>query len=240
MTSPSTRGQQVVALVPAGGAGARMGAGRPKQYLPLGGAPIVVRTLRALARSRAVHGLILAVPEARLDATRRLLRRCRVPRVLQVVAGGAERQESVWRALQAAPADTELVLVHDAVRPFVDARLVEAVIAAAARTGAATCALPARETVKRVRDGLVEATVDRDGLWLVQTPQAFRADLLREAHAAARRDGFAGTDDAALVERLGKPVAVVPGLRQNVKITTPEDLAWARRALARVGGRGAP
>jgi 2-C-methyl-D-erythritol 4-phosphate cytidylyltransferase len=216
-----------------------MGAGRPKQYLALGGAPILVRTLRALARSRAVDGVVLAVPEAWLGSTRRLVRRSRVPRVLDVVAGGADRQESVWLALQAAPADTALVLVHDAVRPFIDGRLVDTVIAAAARTGAATCALPTRETVKRVRDGLVEATLDREGLWLVQTPQVFRADLLRRAHDSARREGFVGTDDAVLVERLGGRVAVVPGLRQNVKITTPEDLAWARRALAGVDGRSA-
>jgi 2-C-methyl-D-erythritol 4-phosphate cytidylyltransferase len=229
----------VVALVPAGGAGTRMGAGRPKQYLALGGAPILVRTLRALARSRAVDGVVLAVPEGWLGATRRLVRRSRVPRVLDVVAGGADRQESVWRALQATPADTALVLVHDAVRPFIDGRLVDAVIAAAGRTGAATCALPTRETVKRVRDGLVEATLDRESLWLVQTPQVFRADLLRRAHDSARREGFVGTDDAVLVERLGGRVAVVPGLRQNVKITTPEDLAWARRALAGTDGRSA-
>lgn len=230
---------RAVALVPAGGTGARMGASRPKQYLVLGGEPIVARTLRALARCRAIRGSVVAVPEAWVEATRRLLGRHRVPRVLEVVAGGAERQESVWRALQAAPADAALVVVHDAVRPFIDPALVEAVIAAAARTGAATCALPARETVKRVRDGLVEATLDREGLWLVQTPQAFRRDLLREAHVRARRDGFTGTDDAVLVERLGAAVAVVPGLRQNVKITTPEDLALARRSRpgARRGAR---
>jgi 2-C-methyl-D-erythritol 4-phosphate cytidylyltransferase len=230
---------RAVALVPAGGSGVRMGGSRPKQYLSLGGAPILVCTVRALARSRAIRGSVLAVPGAWLEATRGLVRRHRVPRVLEVVAGGADRQESVWRALQAAPADAALFVVHDAVRPFVEPALVEAVIAAAARIGAATCALPARETVKRVRDGLVEATLDREGLWLVQTPQAFRGDLLRQAHAKARRDGFVGTDDAVLVERLGGRVAVVPGLRHNVKITTPEDLAWARRARMGVAGKGA-
>jgi 2-C-methyl-D-erythritol 4-phosphate cytidylyltransferase len=216
-----------------------MGGSRPKQFLSLGGAPILVRTVRALAGSRAVRGSVVAVPGAWVESARALVRRHRAPRVLAVVAGGADRQESVWRALGAAPADTPLFVVHDAVRPFVDARLVEAVIAAAARTGAATCGLPVLETVKRVRDGLVEATLDREGLWLVQTPQAFRGDLLRAAHERARRDGFTGTDDAVLVERLGARVAVVPGLRHNVKITTREDLAWARRARAGAAGRGA-
>jgi 2-C-methyl-D-erythritol 4-phosphate cytidylyltransferase len=148
--------------------------------------------------------------------------------VLAVVPGGRERQESVWLGLQAVPAAAELVLVHDAVRPFVSAALVERVLAAARRVGAATCGMPVRETVKRVRQSAVEATLDRDGLWLVQTPQAFRRDLLWEAHDKARRDGFAGTDDAVLVERLGVTVAMVQGLAQNLKITTPEDLQTAR------------
>jgi 2-C-methyl-D-erythritol 4-phosphate cytidylyltransferase len=159
--------------------------------------------------------------------TRRLLARLRVPRILEVVAGGADRQESVWRALQRIPERAERVVVHDAVRPFIDAALVGRVLAAAAG-GAATCGIPVRETVKRVRDGAIEATVPRQGLWLTQTPQAFTRALLWEAHDKARRDGFAGTDDAMLVERLGVTVAMVQGLGQNLKITTPEDLQTAR------------
>jgi 2-C-methyl-D-erythritol 4-phosphate cytidylyltransferase len=146
-----------------------------------------------------------------------------------VVAGGGTRQESVWNALQALPTDAEIVLVHDAVRPFIDRRLIDAVTAAAAAYGAAICALPIAETVKRVRDSVVETTLDRAELWTVQTPQGFRGALLREAHDKARRDGATGTDDAALVERLSHPVRVVPGLDGNVKITTPEDLRRARR-----------
>jgi 2-C-methyl-D-erythritol 4-phosphate cytidylyltransferase len=115
------------------------------------------------------------------------------------------------------------------VRPFITRSLIDRVVAAARATGAAVCALPVTETVKRVRDGLVEATLDRSALWAVQTPQAFRAALLREAHDKARRDGVTGTDDAMLVERLGQPVRVVAGSPHNVKITTPADLARARR-----------
>jgi 2-C-methyl-D-erythritol 4-phosphate cytidylyltransferase len=122
-----------------------------------------------------------------------------------------------------------VLLVHDAVRPFLTRPLIDALIAAAVLDGAAICALPIAETVKRVRDGRVEATLDREGLWSVQTPQAFRADVLREAHDKARRDGFVGTDEAMLVERLGHPVRIVPGLVENVKITTADDLRRARR-----------
>lgn len=215
------------AIVPAGGHGARMGSRRPKQYLRLGRAPILVATLRALGRARSLAGIVVAVPAAHVAATRRLLARARVPKILDVVAGGADRQESVWRGLQRVPEDARFVVVHDAVRPFVTADLIERVRAAAAG-GAATCGLPVRDTVKQVTDGAVEATVPRQGLWLTQTPQAFARDLLWEAHDKARRDGFAGTDDAVLVERLGMPVAMVPGLAQNLKITTPEDLRTAR------------
>jgi 2-C-methyl-D-erythritol 4-phosphate cytidylyltransferase len=147
---------------------------------------------------------------------------------VEVVAGGATRQASVRQALQAAPNDVDVVLVHDAVRPFIDRRLIDAVVAAAVTHGAAICALPLTETIKRVRDGVVETTLDRSGLWAVQTPQGFRIAVLREAHDKAQRDGVIATDDAMLVERLGQPVRVVPGLASNVKITTPADLRRAR------------
>jgi 2-C-methyl-D-erythritol 4-phosphate cytidylyltransferase len=213
-------------LVPAGGLGTRLGRRTPKQFLRLGDASILALTLRHFTRHPAVRGVVVAAPEAHVARTRRLVGRTG-RRPVEVVRGGATRQESVWLALQAAP-PADVVLVHDAVRPFIDRRLIDAVVAAAEAHGAAICALPIAETVKRVRDGAVEATLDRAGLWLVQTPQAFRPALLREAHDKARRDGVVGTDDAMLVERLGHPVRVVAGLAGNVKITTPEDLRRAR------------
>ena len=219
---------KTVVVVPAGGSGSRMGVRQPKQYLAVGGAPILVLTLRALARCRAVDGLIVAAPADRLAATRDLLRRFRVPRVLDVVPGGAERQDSVREGLQAAPPDADWIVVHDAVRPFITPDLIERVLAAARVPGAATCGWPVRDTVKRVKDSVVEATLPREGLWLTQTPQAFRRELLREAHDKALRDGYEGTDDAMLVERLGGRVAMVEGLPRNLKITTPEDLRTAR------------
>ncbi len=217
----------IAVLVPAGGLGTRLGRRTPKQFLQVGGATILARTLTHFVRHPGVRAIVVAAPAEHLARTRRLVARSG-RRPVEVVAGGATRQESVWRALQAVPGDVEVVLVHDAVRPFIDRRLIDAVVAAAVAHGAAICALPIAETVKRVRDAVVETTLDRAGLWSVQTPQAFRAALLREAHDKARREGVVATDDAMLVEWLGQLVRVVPGLAGNIKITTPEDLRRAR------------
>ena len=221
--------RDVAVVIPAGGVGTRLGRRTPKQFLALGGAPILVATVRHFVRHRRVNSVVVAAPAAHVERTRRMLERGRGAPVT-VVEGGGTRQESVSRGLAAVPADSALVVVHDAVRPFITRALIDAVLGAARATGAAICALPIAETVKRVSGGVVESTVDRAELVAVQTPQAFRADLLREAHDKARRDGFIGTDDAMLVERLGQSVQVVPGLAENVKITTPVDL---RRARAR-------
>jgi 2-C-methyl-D-erythritol 4-phosphate cytidylyltransferase len=220
--------RDVAALIPAGGAGTRLGGRVPKQFRKIGGVPILALTVRRLANHPRIGAVVVAAPSALVDRTARLLRPHAGRAKLVVVPGGPERQESVRLALEAGPAEAELVVVHDAVRPFVRREVIDAVLAAAAETGAAICAMPIADTVKRVRDGLVEATLDRSTLWAVQTPQAFRADLLREAHEKARRDAVVGTDDAALVERLGHPVRVVRGDPENVKITTSDDLRRAR------------
>lgn len=220
-------GPRVAVLVPAGGVGVRLDRRTPKQFLRIAGEAILARTLRHFRRHPSVGAIVVAAPAEHLARTRRLVRLAGGDRI-QVVSGGATRQESVWNALQAAPADADIVLVHDAVRPFIDRRLIDAIVAAAVAHGAAICALPIAETVKRVRGDVVESTLDRSELWAVQTPQAFRGPLLREAHDKARRDGTLATDDAMLVERLGHPVRVVPGRAGNVKITTPEDLRRAR------------
>jgi 2-C-methyl-D-erythritol 4-phosphate cytidylyltransferase len=224
---------RIIALIPAGGLGTRLGRRTPKQFLALGGGPILAATVAHFARHPAVEAIVVAAPAAHVERARRALRGLRTGAAVTVVPGGRTRQESVWLALQAGPGDTGLVVVHDAVRPFITRGLIDAVVGAARETGAAICGLPVSETVKRVRGDEVEATIDRTGLWTVQTPQAFRAALLREAHEKARRDGVVGTDDAALVERLGHPVKVIRGLEANLKITTPEDLRRARRMAAR-------
>ena len=219
---------EVAVVIPAGGVGSRFGARTPKQFLRLGTMPILAATVQHFARHPAVRAVVVAAPEPWVTRAGRILGRVVTHTPLTVVAGGRTRQDSVWLALQAAPEDVEIIVVHDAVRPMITRRLVDTVVRAAAAEGAAICALPLTETVKRVRAERVEATLDRSELWAVQTPQAFRVDLLREAHEKARRDGVVGTDDAMLVERLGHPVRVVRGLAENVKITTPEDLRRAR------------
>jgi 2-C-methyl-D-erythritol 4-phosphate cytidylyltransferase len=226
--------RRIGVVVPAGGTGTRIGRRVPKQFLRLGNTPILLVTLRHFVRHPEVAGVVVPAPPAYLDRTRRLVARAatRVCEV-RVVPGGATRQESVWRGLAALPEGLDLVLVHDAVRPFITRALIDAVARVAADGGAAVCAMPIAETVKRVRDGVVEATLDRRVLWSVQTPQGFRAALLREAHDKARRDGAEATDDAMLVERLGHAVRVVPGLPGNIKITTPADLRVARGTARR-------
>jgi 2-C-methyl-D-erythritol 4-phosphate cytidylyltransferase len=231
MSRRSVKPDSAVAIVPAGGMGVRMGSSQPKQYLSLGGLPLFIHTLQALLRSGAIARVVLAVPTNRVEATRRVLRRHGIERAIDVLEGGSSRQESVWCGLQAVPVDARWVVVHDAVRPFITGDLLERLLEAARRVGAATCGLEVRDTVKRVGGGTVHTTVDRDGLWLTQTPQVFRRDLLWEAHDKARRDGFAGTDDAMLVERVGAPVAMVAGFPYNIKITTPDDLRIARSWL---------
>jgi len=214
----------IAALIPAGGIGTRLGRRTPKQFLQISGATILARTLTHFVRHPDIGVVVVAAPAGHIGRARSVVTSSRVT----IVAGGATRQESVWNALNATPAGVEIVLVHDAVRPFIDRRLIDAVVAEAAAHGAAICALPIAETIKRVRDGAVVDTLDRSQLWSVQTPQGFRTALLREAHDKARRDGVIGTDDAMLVERLGHVVRVVPGLAGNVKITTVEDLRRAR------------
>jgi 2-C-methyl-D-erythritol 4-phosphate cytidylyltransferase len=245
---------RIAVAIPAGGIGARFGSRIPKQFLTIQRVPVVTKTVSWFTRCPGVAAIAVAAPEAHVERTRRALTALaqRVP--LAVVPGGPTRQDSVWLAMQAVPDDVEIVVVHDAVRPLITLDLIVSVVRAAAEHGAAICALPIAETVKRVRHDVdvrdagrrgagappaearlwfVEATLDRSELWAVQTPQAFRAALLREAHEKARRDGVVGTDDAMLVERLGHAVRVVRGLAENVKITTPEDLRRARGARGR-------
>ena len=228
MTRPAAGGRDVWVVIPAGGRGVRMG--RKKQDIRVGARSVLRWTLDVFEAVPEVAGVVVAVPVEDVPGWRRRLRSCR--KVHAVVAGGAERQESVARGLAAVPGAAVWVLVHDGVRPCITRDLVHRVVAATRAHGAAVAALPVAETLKRGAGGWVKATVPRDGLWAIQTPQGFRAEWLREAHRRAMAEGVLGTDDAALVERLGAPVHLVPGLPGNVKITRPEDLPFARRLLA--------
>lgn len=222
------------AIIVAAGPGTRLGAEVPKGFVELGGVPLFVHSLRALLAAEAIGSCIVVVPPGRSDEAAAIVAE-HGPwrRAVALAEGGSERRDSVRAGLERAGA-VDLVAVHDAARPFVSARVVAAVVAAAAAAGAAIVAVPCTDTVKRVEaDGRIAATLDRDGLWLAQTPQAFRTDLLREAHARAAAERVAATDDAVLVERLGFPVQVVAGEPGNRKITTADDLAWAEWVLSR-------
>lgn len=225
---------RVVALVPAAGRGHRMGGNTPKQFLTLGGLPLLAHSLRVLETSDTISAVVLAAPQVDLDYCKRdIVGRYGLKKVRQIVAGGAERQDSVRLGLAAVGDDADVVLVHDAVRPFLTAAMIVQVVEAAAKHGAAIVAIPMRDTVKRTgADGLIEETVDRKPLWLAQTPQAFKRALLKEAHAKALQNGFRATDDAQLVEQLGHRVAIVEGSTDNIKVTRPEDLAMGESILA--------
>lgn len=226
----------VHALIPAAGSGRRVGASVKKQYLTLGERPLLAVTLERLARNPLVTSIHVIAPEAELDYCREeVVERYAIDKIAGVVVGGVERQDSVRNGLLACQADDDdIVLIHDAVRPFFPDNKVALLIEEAKRVGASLLAVPVQDTVKRVNndDGLVENTVDRSRLWLAQTPQAFRFALIAEAHRRALREGHRGTDDASLVEWCGWPVAVISGSAYNLKITTPADLVLAGALLA--------
>jgi len=212
-----------------------MGAGTPKQFLELGGLPLVVFTLRRLAESPLLtHFYIATLPEEVAGLERRLGQE-RLGRPVRVLRGGATRQESVARALAEVPADADLVLVHDAVRPLVAREQVERVIEQAKACGAAILGVPATDTIKEVKRSslpkdvaLITATIHRERIVMAQTPQVFRAAMLKDAFARAAQDGMTASDEASLVERLGHEVRVVHGSERNLKITRPGDLELAR------------
>jgi 2-C-methyl-D-erythritol 4-phosphate cytidylyltransferase len=219
-----------VAILVAAGRGERMGAKRPKAFLDLGGQPLLLRAARAFDDAPSVQLVVAVVPEGEIESARGFLGSLMTS--LAVVPGGHRRQDSVLEGLKQVPDGFEgVVLVHDAARPFVDVRLIEDVVRAADEEGAAVPVLPVVDTIKRLREGRVAQTLDRQELGAAQTPQGFRFDVLVSAYEAAFRDQVTVTDEAMAVERLGAPVRVVPGSPLNRKITTPEDLAWAERLV---------
>lgn len=225
------------AVVLAAGRGERLGRAVPKAFVPLAGMPILVHTLERLGRVEELRFLLPVLPPGELPRYRALAPALAgVPGLLEPVEGGAARQDSAAAGLAALPPEVDLVAIHDAARPLVRPAAVSRVIGAARRHGAAILARPVAETVKRVREGVAVETLDRAELWAAQTPQVFRRALYREALERARADGFRGTDDASLVERLGCEVRVVPGDPDNRKITDEADLAFAEFLLR--GARG--
>ena len=231
---PLARRALTVAIVPAAGRGLRMGGAVPKQFLAIGGLPLVVHSLRVLQAAASVDTIVLAVPQSDIAYCQtEIVKEHGFSKVTKVVAGGPERQDSVRLALTAVGNEADIVLVHDAVRPFLTVQMVQDVVKAARSAGAAIVALPVRDTVKQVGAGhVIERTVDRKPLWLAQTPQAFRKDCLQEAHRKAQAEGVMATDDAFLVEWMGHPVTVVEGSGENIKVTRPEDMVIGEAILA--------
>ncbi|HTZ40859.1 MAG TPA: 2-C-methyl-D-erythritol 4-phosphate cytidylyltransferase [Syntrophales bacterium] len=230
---------RTVAIVPAAGSGNRMGGELSKQYLTLGGIPILVRTLKVLEECPLVSALLVVVPPTDIAIMRdSVLAPWKLKKVAGVIPGGKERQDSVRAGVEALDPDADIVIIHDAVRPFITIDLISHCIRAAGQEGAVTVGVPVKDTMKEVSpDGRVLRTCDRSLLWLTQTPQAFRRDIIESAHRAAVRDGFRGTDDTSLVERMGIPVRMIQGDYNNIKITTPEDLVIAEALLAAKPGR---
>ncbi len=226
--------QDVAVVIAAGGSGKRMGGKTPKQFLPLGGAPILERTIAAFHSLRAVKEIVLVVPADCVSRAGALVRRAGFRKVALVVPGGKDRQASVFSGLEKCSFRSGIVLVHDAVRPFVRRDTILSVIRAAGKYGAAFPGVPVKDTITIESPGgkgFSAHTLRREQLWAVQTPQGFRFALLWDAHRKARADGFRGTDDASLVERGGTRVKIVPGSDGNLKITTPDDRKLAEFLL---------
>jgi 2-C-methyl-D-erythritol 4-phosphate cytidylyltransferase len=224
---------RVAAIIPAAGEGRRMGGTVPKQFLQIGGREIVARTLAVFEACVAIDDVwVVVAAEQCTTCQNTIVERYGFRKIRGVIAGGTTRQESVWRGLQQVTDAVALVVVHDGVRPFVTELLLQQTLDYAKRYGAAIAAVPLKDTLKRVSTaGTVEATVPRERLWRIQTPQAFQHALLRRAFQHAWRQGLQATDEAGLIEALGYPVQIVPSYEHNIKITTPDDLVFCATFL---------
>ena len=219
---------KVIAIIPAAGSGTRLEGRIKKQFLPLKGKPIIIHTLQRFEHCADVDEIVVAVPESDIVEIEQLISRYRVHKVSKAIIGGQKRQDSVYQALKRISArDSDILIVHDGVRPFVETKKISQVIKACKEFDAAVLAVQPKDTIRRSSGGgFFDQTLDRTALWLVQTPQAFRAKLLMKAFEKAYKDKFYSTDEAALVERLGVKVRIVEGSYDNIKITTQEDLEF--------------
>lgn len=209
-----------------------MGGDTPKQFLSLEGVPIFIHTLRKFTASDVIDEIFLGLRGDDMDRANRDIDREHFPKPVRVVSGGASRQETVARALAGLSPQTEIVVVHDAVRPFIELETIRRVVETARTDGAAILGIPSVDTVKQVERQTILGTIPRERIVLAQTPQAFRYSLLKEAFARAAADGFNGTDESSLVERMGQTVVVLMGSDRNIKITKPSDLPLARLYVA--------
>lgn len=227
--------QRFGVVVVAAGKGTRMGTPESKQFLLLQDKPVLVHTLERFEGMEQCESIALVTSSNDVDRCREWITQYNLPKVRDIVAGGKERQDSVYEGLKAIQKrGVELVLIHDGVRPFVTEEAVYACCEAAVKHHAAVLAVPVKDTIKQANaEGVIVATPDRSSLWAIQTPQAFRLEDVMKAHHKAQEEGWVGTDDAMLVERMGIDVHLVEGSYTNIKLTTPEDLLWAEWWLTR-------
>ncbi|TFG76174.1 MAG: 2-C-methyl-D-erythritol 4-phosphate cytidylyltransferase [Thermodesulfobacteriales bacterium] len=225
-------------IITAGGLGKRfVGEGAellPKQFIPLSTKPLIVYSIQSFERSKFISEIVLVVPDKWVEYTQaEIVDKFNIKKVSKVIAGGAERQESVRNGLNSLSTKPEIVAVHDGVRPFVTLDIIDEVITEAVNSGGAIAAIPVTDTIKQSSpEHIIENTVPRNKIWFAQTPQAFKYEILKEAFEKASEDGYLGTDEAELVERLGREVKLVLGSKNNIKITTPEDIKLAELILA--------
>lgn len=221
------------AVIVAAGRGLRMGGPLRKQYLELDGLPILSHTLRIFDLSRHFTAIVLVVPESEFDfCEEKVLSPIAPETPVRLVSGGAVRQESVCNGLRSLPASTGLVAIHDGVRPLVTHERLRTCMKEAEIHGACILGMPVSDTLKSVSEaGAIRHTVDRENVWMAQTPQVFRYDMILNAHEHAARAGISATDDAMLMEKAGHRVLIIPGGRHNIKITTPDDLLLAEALL---------
>ncbi len=223
---------KTVAIIVGGGKGTRIKGDLPKQFLMLGDKPILAHAVEKFESCELIDEIILVVPEDYLGySTQRIIDKFGFRKADKIVPGGETRQDSVYAGLKACPASTSMVVIHDAVRPLVSPDKISASVRLCEKKRAVVLAVPPKDTIKRGEGGLIVTTLDRDKLWLIQTPQVFEYRLILDAHEKAKEEGFVGTDDSVLVERLDKEVAILKGDYANIKITTAEDLAMAETLI---------
>jgi len=223
----------VYAVIVAAGKGIRMKCTTLKQYLELEGVPLLSITLKAFDKCSSIDKIILVVPSGDIGfCLEKIINPAGIQKKVTPVAGGLKRQDSVYNGLLAVDEKVSTVVIHDGVRPFVKPSTIEECIREALMNGACILGLPVSDTLKLADgSGYIKKTLERDSVWLAQTPQAFDYGLIKKAHDIARKEGFKGTDDASLVERIGGKVRIIRGSIENIKITTPEDLAIARAII---------
>lgn len=226
------RGNEVTytVLLPAAGSGKRMGAGQNKLFLELKNIPILIHTLRVFEKDPKCEQIVLAVKKDEQLFIENLLTEYGITKVTAITEGGEERQHSVYACLKASPSKG-ILLVHDAARPFIKREVIHQLMQSANEFGAAVAAVRAKDTMKKVKNGIIQETVNRESLWIIQTPQAFQYNVLEKAERLAEQEGFLGTDEAMLVERLGERVHIVESTYDNLKMTTQEDLLFGEVIL---------